>query len=235
VKETIMTHWHVQTHTEDDDVYGTVSVVSALDYAADALDRITDSEHNAITAYGESGDFEQAYVSFTWCESWSSLVANLRNVITQTNADASTRAPCYQDEPQYGLLWQRARTHVLETLHNEGPAGFALWRCERTECAPGEWVVSCTAFEGTAEYPRDEYPHAWSRLVTEMRDWADRQDETTLIDGPVYKTIKDTVLAQYGGFQGPTPEPADRTFEITTPEGTSVTFALTWVPETSED
>lgn len=127
-------HWHVQRHTEDDDVFVTTDVVTALGYAADELNLITESEHENIRLHGEAGEFEQAYRAFDHVQAWSVLVANLRTLVANAEKYPGYRAPLYQAEPQFGPKWSTARDHVLETLNSEGPAGFTMWSCASSDC-----------------------------------------------------------------------------------------------------
>lgn len=131
------THYHVQRHSEDDDVLSTDSLAEAMDYAATELDMMADSEHTMIRASGEAGDYEAAYRAWEHVEAWYGLQANAANIAKQHTVPPAERAPLYRaDDTAARDALRTAAMHVMEMINAEGPDGFAMWECSLTECAP---------------------------------------------------------------------------------------------------
>lgn len=132
-------HYHVRRHGEDDDIYRTWDMGSAMDYAATELDLSADSEHSMIRELGEAEDFEEAYKAWDRSDTWGNLVDNARNIAKQYAADAADRAPLYRDDtPETRAALRSHAEHVMEMINRDGPRGFAMWVCLDPECAPSE-------------------------------------------------------------------------------------------------
>lgn len=122
-----MSHWHVQRHNEDDDVYAVEDLAYALNYAATELERVADFEHDGITANGEAGDFEEAYRAFQRAETYAGLAANATNLYRQATLPLAERAPLYRDgNPE---VWRKSADHVVDQINGDGPNGFEIWEC----------------------------------------------------------------------------------------------------------
>lgn len=133
-----MSHWHLQRHSEDDDIYVTPALADALDYAAQELNDSAAFEHQRISESGEVGDYEQAFGSFQRSERYASLAADAANVHHQATAPIERRAPLYavRDEVEYARRVHETGLYVIDRINATGPSGFAVWECDDTACAP---------------------------------------------------------------------------------------------------
>ncbi len=133
------THWHVKTHSDDDDVAAFEAVFTALGYVGQELTRATDNEYEMITAYGGAGEFEDAYKAFVRTERFAGMAANA-TTISEQHSTPNLRAPLYAtpDEPANLARLDVAARHAVELVNGEGPDGFAVWECAVWECAPDD-------------------------------------------------------------------------------------------------
>jgi hypothetical protein len=125
---TMGNHFHVQRHSEDEDIYVTERIYDALDYAATELEAVTDIEHEGISAYGEQGVFEAAYRCWQRSERYGDLAGNAENVVRQNNSPAEKRAPLYQGDGWQERLLEHAQW-VAGKINRDGPDGFGIWEC----------------------------------------------------------------------------------------------------------
>jgi hypothetical protein len=132
-------HIHVQRHSEDDDIFRTFDMGSAMGYAATELDISADHEHDMISVMGEVLEFEEAYRAWERFEAYANLVDNARNIHKQYTTEATERAPLYQsDDPETLAKLRVHADHVIEMINRDGPAGFVMWVCSAAECAPSD-------------------------------------------------------------------------------------------------
>jgi len=225
-------HFHVQTHTDDEDPYVTRDRVSTLYYAATQLDWLVDHEHESISALGEAREFESAYNAFTNVESWSALVANLRNMLVQADPDPAKRAPLYRYEPQCGPLWTSAADHVTDAVNATGPNGFALYSCELTECGPGAWVISTDGQPEADTFTREDFVEAWCLYGDVMTTWANDSDDAyeegfDPADGD-FGSDGATVTGYLTDAKREIGYLRDHTFTLNANDGTAVTFTMQW-------
>jgi hypothetical protein len=225
------THWHVQTHTDDEDPYVTADHVAALDYAADEMTREADQAYEMISIHGQAREFEDAYNAFMRSETFTNVAMNLQNMVNNANSIQEKRAPLYRDEPRCGPLWKASAASVQNDANVNGPEGFAIYPCSMDFCAPGTWELRTPSYSTVPlSFERDEFTSAWAALADSMRTWADESDAEYGDDGSDRATA-DSMLAEFGHG---TPDPQDVSFRINANDGSDVTFSLTWVPETEE-
>lgn len=145
-----MSHYHLSRHNEDDDPYISADLYAVLDYAADELDRLADSEHGYVSDVAgrvkdgyrgtlanskvSESEMQDALLSFGKIETWTALVANGRNMARQHTAKRAARAPVYRpswqdqgtEESDARLL--HSAKNVLEAFQADSP--FDVWECE---------------------------------------------------------------------------------------------------------
>lgn len=129
-----MTHWHVQRHAEDDDVFVTEDFVEIFQYAAEALALRAEHEYEGVSAHGEAGAFEQAYHDYQAGERYALLSDNAGNIYRQGASPIFGRAPLYRNEKQQGPLWRQAADDCLNEIIEQGPKGFDIWDCDDRDC-----------------------------------------------------------------------------------------------------
>jgi hypothetical protein len=133
------THWHVSRHRDDEDVFITPDIYSALDYAAGELQALSEFEHDGIGPSGEAGDYQGAYEAWKRSNELDALYETARHPVTQHNlpdvdgddtsafhAPGTVRAPLYRG---YG-----GDAKILETAKRSVDAinldsSVAIWQC----------------------------------------------------------------------------------------------------------
>jgi hypothetical protein len=132
-------HWHVERRAEDDSVYTSDSMVDALEYAANELDRAAEFATESITIHGEAGEFETAYGCYVQAERFDGLAANAHNIHRQDTLPLEQRAPLYQvDGDQHAEAIRRAGVHCVEEINANGPKNFHVWECAAVPCEIAE-------------------------------------------------------------------------------------------------
>jgi hypothetical protein len=130
------THWHVSRHRDDEDVFITPDIYSALDYAASELRDLAEFEHDGIAPSGEAGDYQTAYESWKRANELDALHETARHPVTQYNlpdVDEDTiyvagkyRAPLYQGYGGDAKLLETAQRSVQAV--NDG-SQISIWEC----------------------------------------------------------------------------------------------------------
>ncbi len=121
-----MSLWHVESGNGDEIFLGTLP--EALEYSAGKMSEWAEFEHEAVYAFGESKQYEDAYQAFMWSERYANIADNLRNIHKQVTSRKEDRAPLYQGEDWKEKL-REAWNHVRSIANLEGPAGFFIWPC----------------------------------------------------------------------------------------------------------
>lgn len=122
-------HWHVATglagygpEASDSDGFATfASLADALEYARDELVWFVDYAHEGAHAFGEAGQFEDAWKEVLRVEELENLRANL--------SPTRRLAPLYRDDPAaYAALQEsQAAEFPHDVSHN---TRLYLWQCE---------------------------------------------------------------------------------------------------------
>ncbi len=113
----MINHWHVQSKSsilEPPETFSTA--VEALEFAAEILVEISDSEHEM-----------KAFIVFCRVSEYETTTANLRNMARNANVDETKRAPLYRNEPVCGPRWRQALDHLHSSL--VAPHWFDVWEC----------------------------------------------------------------------------------------------------------
>lgn len=131
-------HWHVQRHGEDDDILSAWSVVTALDYAEDALERIAEHENDGVAACADAKDYQAAYECGSRARQWWNLSETAGNLHTQATVVPWEREALYSTPNERRNLdrLRCAIDDVLMEINADAPPGFVIGECRRSECAP---------------------------------------------------------------------------------------------------
>jgi len=132
----IPVHWHVSRHRDDDDVFITPDIYSALDYAATELQALSEFEHDGIAPSGEAGDFEGAYRAWVRSNELDALYETAVHPCQQYNRTdpdedetyvaGKHRAPLYQGYGGDAKLMETAKRAVDQV---NGGSALAIWEC----------------------------------------------------------------------------------------------------------
>lgn len=225
-------HWHVVRHAEDDDRLSTYDTVAALDYAADELSRMIDSEYESMHAMGESGDYESAWHAFLRMETYENSRADMRNMVIQSDPDPANRAPNYRDEPSQGPLWTIAAERVIGDANLNVGSGFQFYRCVCGDCRPGAWVIEIDGERTVTIYGAAEWEMAERQFKSYALYWAEQSDED-------YEAVNDqelgsdlaTVESIWADGDGPRRGQDTYTFRLNANDGDSVSLSLRFEPE----
>lgn len=130
------THWHVATGLvgygpDGADGFATFDTLAgALDYARDELSMFVDMAHEEAHAFGDEGQFEEA---------WRAVLLMERLELLRANLDpARSQAPLYRDDPPayFALLESQANEFPHDVSHN---TRLYLWQCDDpASCEHGE-------------------------------------------------------------------------------------------------
>ena len=128
-----MTHYHVAHGLagygpDVDEGTPTFEVLAeALEYARDELASDIDLAHESAHAFGDAGQFEDAWREVLRMESLETLRANLD--------PARASAPLYAADPAAYNALQEKQAAELFPVDAYGPAGrLYLWDCDEAEC-----------------------------------------------------------------------------------------------------
>jgi hypothetical protein len=133
------THWHVSRHRDDEDVFITPDIYSALDYAATELRERAEFEWEGIAPSGEAGDYQTAYESWKRSEDLANLAQTAHHAVTQYNLPdvdgddtsafhepGTVRAPLYRGYGGDAKIMETAK-RAVEAVNMGSPLG--IWEC----------------------------------------------------------------------------------------------------------
>lgn len=132
-------HIHLPWLSDEAGMMTATTLADAALTIADELDRACDFEHESISAFGDSGCFEEAYEAFKVSEALNVVVLNLRTV-AEMSTGARELAPLYREEDGATLLRTRLEKMVLAgTAFDELPLRYTPWVEPCTAAGPCDW------------------------------------------------------------------------------------------------
>lgn len=173
-------HYHVSSHSEDDDPFVTGDLFAALDYARWELDNLADMEHDSVSATADrvaenentvsmtpskvpAYEMEMALLSFVKVQRYNGLMANAANMVKQHGyAKRADRAPLYRPswtdqgtEEADARLFEAAK-HTASAINSGSPIYI-------TECGATMLTWPDTdPLHGGEPYCADEYPDGYA-------------------------------------------------------------------------